>query len=116
MGVYCFRWKKGPWLKVGHYHRANPWSRFARRGWSSVMVPDPALEFSVPEDFDLVYWSPVLDRTHERGIHELFPDRFGEWIGKDMEPEVVGALCALDPFNMKGECSLEAAKGSRRLL
>lgn len=116
MGVYCFRWKNGPWLKVGHYHRRNPWSRFAHRGWSSVITPDPAIEFSNIEDFELIYWSPVLTRRDESHIHNSFPDRYGEWIGKDKENDVIIALCSLDPFNMKDGCSLKAAKASRKLL
>ena len=116
MGVYCFRWKNGPWLKVGHYHRRNPWSRFARRGWSSVIVPDPALNFAAMGDFELVYWSPSLGRRDEARVHALFPDRFGEWIGRDREAEVVAALLSLDPCDAKAGCDPLAAAASRRLL
>lgn len=116
MGVYCFRWKRGPWLKVGHYHRSNPWSRFAGRGWRSVVCPDVALEFASPLDFELLYWSPALSRRAERAVHDAFPDRFGEWIGADLEDRVLRELLRLDPRNAAPECSRAAAMATRRLL
>eukprot|EP00873_Tetraselmis_striata_P043932 jgi/Tetstr1/464196/TSEL_009001.t1 len=116
MGVYCFKWKRGPWLKVGHYHRSNPWSRFAHRGWTSVICPDPALEFSSPPDFELLYWSPALSRRCERLVHDAFPDRFGEWIGAHEEAAVLGELTRLDPRNAASGCSMRAAMATRRLL
>ncbi len=100
MGVYCFKWKRGPWLKVGHYHRDNPWKRFARRGWKSVVCPDVALHYSSTDDFELLYWSPRLTPRCEKKVHARFPDRFGEWIGTDKEIDVVAALVALDPGNL----------------
>jgi hypothetical protein len=116
MGVYCFRWRRGPWLKVGHYHRGNPWSRMAHRGWRSVVCPDLALEFSTPDDFELLYWSPVLKRRDERRVHEQFPDRFGEWIGADREMDVIAALLRMDGSNSAAACDKDAALATRRLL
>lgn len=116
MGVYCFRWRNGPWLKVGHYSRLNPWSRCARRGWRSVVCPDPALRAAPAADFDLVYWSPSLGRADERAVHRKFPDRFGEWIGTDKEAEVAAALRALDPTDLSHACDRDAAAATRRRL
>lgn len=116
MGVYCFKWKRGPWLKVGHYHRANPWSRCAHRGWRSVICPDLALEFASPLDFELIYWSSVLPRWCEKRVHDMFPDRFGEWIGADEEARVMSELLRLDPRNTAADCSRDAALATRRLL
>lgn len=116
MGVYCFKWKRGPWIKVGHYHRDNPWSRIAHRGWKSVTCPDIALHYAPASDFELLYWSPALSRRDERAAHRMFPDRFGEWIGADREADVVEALTALDPRNAAGDCDAAAALATRRLL
>lgn len=116
MGVYCFRWLRGPWVKVGSYRGRNPWSRMARRGWRSVLKPDPALDYAGPGDFELVYWSPALGASHERGVHAMFPDRFGEWIGADRLPEVLAALTALSPDDRRDGCDREAALRTRRRL
>jgi hypothetical protein len=114
MGVYCFRWRRGPWLKVGHYSRRNPWCRIARRGWASVVVPDPAIRESRPDDFELIYWSPALGGRDEAAVHRMFRGRVGEWIGTEFEGPVLDALLRLDSNGTRHGCSLAEALASRR--
>ena len=93
MGVYCFKWKRGMWFKVGHYAKNNPWSRFAHRGWASVIVPDPAISFARTDDFTLLFWNPNFGTKQERRIHTAFGAcSFGEWYPDYMLDEVLDAL------------------------
>ncbi|AUF82607.1 hypothetical protein TetV_525 [Tetraselmis virus 1] len=118
MGVYCFKWNNGPWFKVGHYSRLNPWSRFAKRGWNSVIVPDIALHFSSVDDFDLVFWNQSLKTSHEKNIHKLFEDSsFGEWYPEHMFPEIMNALLNMGTNYCDSDtCNKQAAKNTRRRL
>ena len=81
-----------------------------------MVCPDPALDFSTPDDFELLYWSPALKRRDERRVHGQFPDRFGEWIGADREGAVLCARLLLDAANAASACDKEAALRTRRLL
>nr|WRJ69933.1 hypothetical protein TetV2_00488 [Oceanusvirus sp.] len=118
MGVYCFRWTGGPWIKVGHYKGRNPWSRIAHRGWFSVIVPDPALHHHKMDRFEVLFWNPEYTRKDERGIHKAFADAaFGEWFPDYMIPEILAALGG-DTANCKDnpECDMNAAASKRRRL
>lgn len=116
MGVYVFEWTKGSWFKVGHYSKQNPWSRFANRGWNSVIVPDEFIRDSSIDDFRLVYWSPSLGTSQEKALHKLFDAHtVGEWYpGIFLEP-VVNVLKAVSPDHSVS-CDKQAAVSSRRRL
>lgn len=115
MGVYVFRWRHGPWLKLGHYCLGNPWCRIARRGWASVAVPDPLLHGARPADFDLLYWSPRLSRRDEAAVRRRFhATRFGEWVPSGEGQRLVAELAALDPGDDPAGTTLEQALASRR--
>lgn len=86
MGVYVFRSKTAPWIKVGH-HRVTPRRpdvsyRVKRRGFHSCRHP-PELEGRLDaDDFDLVAWFPSLTRRDEGRLHRLCSRRPGPSLGE----------------------------------
>ena len=75
MGVYIFRCKHGPWIKVGHHRvtprRPNVFFRVARRGFYSCIHPTELKGRLSMEDVELVAWYPTLGRREERALHRL---------------------------------------------
>src|SRR5580692_10604877 len=70
MGVYVFESKHGPFLKVGHFHGENAWSRVIRRGFRRVRCPGDIADRVDAEDLELLGWFPDLTTAHERTIHK----------------------------------------------
>lgn len=96
MGVYVFRSRETPWIKVGH-HRVTPRRpdvsfRVARRGFHSCVHP-PELEGRLDaKDFELVAWFPSLTRRDEGRLHRLCRTRYGEFHDAS-ETEFVVSWC-----------------------
>lgn len=115
MGVYIFEAKHGPFVKVGHYHRQNPWSRVAHRGFHSCICPK-ALKGRVDcADLKLVAWFPTLGRRQETSVKKHYKRLVGEWYAaKDLE-HIVRLLSAYET-NQAPSCDKAAALKTRRLL
>ena len=92
MGVYIFRSRTMPWIKVGHFkprwggrkskriRMGNPWFRIVRRGFSNIVHPSCLDGRLSVNDLDLIARYPTLLTKHERRIHRYFKDfRVGEF-------------------------------------
>ena len=99
MGVYIFRCKHAPYVKVGHHlvtpRRPNAYYRIAGRGFESVVHPSELDGKLSAYDVDLVAWFPVLTRDVERRIHASHPDRVGEFHREEHLPSILATCDAL---------------------
>jgi hypothetical protein len=95
MGVYVFRCRHGPWVKVGHHRvtprRPNAYYRVAGRGFHSVVHPPELAVHLNMSDLDLVAWYPELDRRAETRVHRAFA-RCGEF-HPDTELDAILRMC-----------------------
>lgn len=112
MGVYVFTSLHLSLIKVGHYSRANAWSRVAHRGFHSCLCPrELGGRVDLP-DLELLYWFPDLTPKDEKRIHKLLADFavIGEWFRED-------ALTVIQHFNyVNVSCDRVAACATRRRL
>ncbi len=114
MGVYVFKSKHGPYLKIGHYAKSNAWSRIAHRGFKSILHPF-ALHGKVSvDDLELIFWTEQMNTKDEKRLHRLC-DAYrviGEWFSID-------ALSLLEnefKENQIHQCNKELAVATRRRL
>lgn len=119
MGIYIFRSKHAPYIKVGHYQGQNAWSRVAHRGFYSCVCPDSIKDKVSAEDVELLAWFPNLTKKEERMVKKKWQsDRIygkSEWFPQELYQVVREELlkydcCALDL------CCYEDAKKTRRRL
>lgn len=77
MGVYIFRSRHAPWIKVGHHRvtpsRPNVYYRVAGRGFYSCVHPRELRGRLALRDLELVAWYPALGRRDERQLHRAAP-------------------------------------------
>jgi hypothetical protein len=81
MGIYIFKSKHGPLIKVGHVKADNPWKRVAGRGFFSCVCP-PSLQGKVyMGDLELCKWYPNLSISEEKHFHSKMKwnNICGEW-------------------------------------
>ena len=86
MGLYIFRSKYQPYIKVGHTTHDNPWHRLngscgVPKGFNSVRHPNSLLGLVEMIDLDLCGWWPEISIDEERSIHQAFNKAtvIGEW-------------------------------------
>jgi len=119
MGVYVFRSKHEPYIKVGHYQGKNVWSRIAHRGFSSCVCPLLLVDRVTYADMELVGWFPNLTKKEESNIKRKWKDQriYGksEWFPLSCETDIMCHLETLDP-NQSHLCCLETALATRRRL
>lgn len=75
MGVYVFRCRHAPYVKLGHHKvtasRPNVYYRVAGRGFHSCAHPR-ALDGKLSiDDLELLAWYPALTRRDEGALHRL---------------------------------------------
>ena len=84
MGVYVFRCRHAPWVKLGHHKvsstRPNVYYRVAGRGFHACVHPHELDGKLGVHDLELVAWYPSLTRRHEGKLHRFFSaHRIGEF-------------------------------------
>lgn len=118
MGVYIFRSRNGPFIKVGHYAGHNAYSRVAHRGFYSCVCP-PAIRDRVSvEDLELMAWFPRLTRKDECTVKRKWKTVRvckSEWYPEEILSEIMTFLCGLDTNEM-ASCDLSKAMATRRRL
>lgn len=119
MGVYIFRSKHAPYIKVGHYKGQNVWSRIAHRGFSSCLCPLLLQDRVAYSDMELIAWFPHLSKKEESLVKRKWKkDRIygnSEWFPLSLENEIISFLLTKDSNQMHC-CSLELALSTRRRL
>ncbi|NDF13573.1 MAG: hypothetical protein EB060_12270 [Proteobacteria bacterium] len=119
MGVYIFRSKHGPYIKVGHYQGQNAWSRVAHRGFYSCVCPDAIKDRVAAEDVELLAWFPKLTKAEERLIKKKWKkDRIygkSEWFPLKLLDAVREELMKYDCSTLE-LCDYDEAKAVRRRL
>lgn len=85
MGVYVFKSKHGPFLKVGHYCKESPWSRVAHRGFEKIRHPPELDGKTTADDLELMGWDESLGFDDESDLHRLCKNYhvMGEWFSLD---------------------------------
>ena len=75
MGVYIFKSKTEPFLKVGHHKitdkRPTVYHRTVYRGFHTCKHPDNLIGKLNWDDFTLVAWFPTLTTKHEMAVHQM---------------------------------------------
>jgi hypothetical protein len=81
MGVYVFRSKYHPVIKIGSHIGSNAWGRVINKGFFSVIRPVEITEKVDVEDLELLYWFPSLSVTEEHLLHYKLREFrvVGEW-------------------------------------
>jgi hypothetical protein len=118
MGVYVFRSRHGPYIKVGHYAGQNAYSRVAHRGFYSCACPHEIRDRVSVGDVELVAWHPSLTRRDETEVKKQWKaERLhkSEWYPGACEDAIRVFLAAKEP-DQKEACDLAAAMGTRRRL
>jgi hypothetical protein len=116
MGVYIFRSKRGPYIKVGHYAGQNAYSRVAHRGFYSCVCPYDIQTCVSIDDLDLIGWFPNLTTKEERGVKRQWKSvRIGEWFPISHLEEIYQFLSNYDTDQSK-YCNRESACQTRRRL
>ena len=115
MGVYVFKSKHGPYLKIGHYAKLNAWSRIAHRGFSSCIHPKELRGKVTVHDMELVYWFPERTTKDEKSLHKALAlyRLSGEWFSTNAI-DVIPTLWS--DINQAGSCSKEEACSIKRRL
>lgn len=112
MGVYVFRSKHAPFVKVGHYKGCDAWGRVARRGFRSCVCPAQIRGRVGCDDLELLGWFPSLSPRHEKAAHRILRaaghGAAGEWFHASAAVVALGHLSTLCADEAAG-CSLERA-------
>ena len=101
MGVYVFRCRHGPFVKVGHHlatrGRPNAYYRVAGRGFETNVHPPELDGLLYPEHLTLEGWYPTLKREHETVVHRRFrtASSVGEFHRDEHLADILGVLDAL---------------------
>ena len=117
MGVYVFRCRHGPFVKVGHHlvtrGRPNAYYRVAGRGFETVVHPPELDGLLYPEHLTLEGWYPTLAREHETAVHRRF--RTAASVGEFHPDEHLAAILAsLDAFGGRAEVGEAARRRAMR--
>jgi hypothetical protein len=118
MGVYIFRSRHGPYIKVGHYTGQNAYSRVAHRGFYSCACPREIRDRVSVGDIELVAWFPSLSRKDETTVKKQWKtERLpkSEWYPDTCMDSIRTFLAAKEP-DQKEACDLAAAVSTRRRL
>jgi len=90
MGLYIFKSKYAPYIKVGFTSWNNPWNRVNGSadipyGFSSVRHPESLKDRVAPEDIELIGWWPEVTHEEEEAIHLILRriSIVGEWYSYD---------------------------------
>jgi hypothetical protein len=121
MGVYIFRSRHAPFIKVGHYSGQNAWSRVAHRGFSSCVCPREIQEKVAVDDVELLSWFPNLTKKDEASVKRRWKEQriYGksEWFPEALLEEVRAFLVGLGGGeDCAAMCDREEAKKTRRRL
>lgn len=81
MGIYIFKSKHGPYIKVGHVKANDPWKRVYNRGFYSCICPSLIKGKVNMEDLELCKWYPLLNTSDEKYFHFKMKSYHvcGEW-------------------------------------
>ena len=119
MGVYVFRSRHGPFIKVGHYSGTNVYSRIAHRGFHSCVCPRELGGRVNLEDMELMAWFPQLTKNEEREVKKRWKEEriYGksEWFPETSMTSILSFLSTLDT-DCASTCNMEEAMASRRRL
>lgn len=118
MGVYIFRSRHGPYIKVGHYSGDNAYSRVAHRGFYSCSCPGEIRDRVSVGDLELMAWFPNLTRREETSVKRKWKaDRLSksEWYPEASLDDIRSFLANLDK-DAAGCCNLEEALRTHRRL
>ena len=101
MGLYVFKSKHAPYMKVGYTSWDNPWNRVNGSadipyGFSSVRHPESLKDRVAPEDLDLIGWWGEFTHEEEKALHLLMRriSIVGEWYSYDDLPLFMAMLRA----------------------
>jgi len=80
MGIYFFRHRTRPFLKVGFHGSANPWNRITGGGFQGNICPDGLAE-EPHTAYELLAWFADLGYPEEAKLHATFAASrlCGEW-------------------------------------
>lgn len=116
MGVYIFKSRHGPYIKVGHYKGGNAYSRVAHRGFYSCVCPNEIKDRVSLDDLELIAWFPSLTTKEESAIKKRWRiSRVGEWYPEELLEPIREFLSMYDR-DMSCECDEEKARSTRRRL
>jgi hypothetical protein len=117
MGVYVFKHKTRPFIKVGHYIKLNPWSRVGHRGFRTCKCPQEIKGQVMCCNLELEAWFPSLCTKDEKTLHRHFkPVRAaGEWYNVTSLPTILEYLNTRAVCDMSA-CDKQAALATRRRL
>jgi hypothetical protein len=115
MGVYVFRSRCAPFLKVGHYAGANAWSRVAHRGFFSCRRPAELEDRVGVDDLELVAWFPSLPKATERLVKQRWRRERArtEWYPAGLEGAILAFLRGCGGADAHEHCSKELALATR---
>jgi hypothetical protein len=109
MGVYVFRSRHFPAVKIGSHSKKNAWGRLSGQGFKYLLKPIE-LENRVDVcDLELLFWFPQMDTMEEFALHNKFEKYriIGEWF----TPEVVDLISELITVpNMAEACVVPSAR------
>ena len=109
MGVYVFRSRHFPAVKIGSHAGKNAWGRLSGQGFKYLLKP-VELENRVDVcDLELLFWFPEMDIMEEIALHNKFEKYriISEWF----TPEVVDLISELVTApNMADMCHLPSAQ------
>ena len=101
MGLYIFKSKHAPYMKVGFTSWDNPWNRVNGSadiplGFSSVRHPESLRDRVCLEDLDLIGWWSDFTHDEEKALHLLLHriSIVGEWYSCDDLPLFMSILRA----------------------
>lgn len=119
MGVYVYRSLHAPYIKIGHYHGRNAFSRIAHRGFASCVCPREINGKVSMEDMELIAWFPNQTKKTENFIKKKWKSfrvyHKSEWMPLEKMTEIVAYLGSLEP-NQAHLCDpFEALLTRRRL-
>lgn len=117
MGVYIFKHKSHPYIKVGHYIKSNPWSRVAHRGFRCCKHPLELEGQLMVDSLELLAWYPDLHTADEKKFHRAHRTvrAHGEWYTAAKLEQTVDYFNKLGKQDMQA-CNKEAAMATRRRL
>ncbi len=115
MGIYIYKSIYIDAIKIGHYSKANAWSRVAHRGFNSCRCPEQLKGKVNIEDLHLLYWYPSLTMKEEQSLHNRLDEYriCGEWYPSAVIDVITSII---KEENKATECSREAAMNTCRRL
>lgn len=114
MGVYVFRSRHIPAVKIGSHGGKNAWGRLRGNGFKSLLKP-AELENRVNIcDLELLYWFPQMDNMEEFAIHTKFEKYriIGEWFTAEVV-DLISELVFVP--NMAASCIIPSEYKKRKV-